>query len=254
MVVTAINSNQVRVYNSQTQALLFTAEGDNPYGVAVTADGSRVVVAEHTNNQVAVLQLVANADASDVRLDFIRSIGKSGLGDGKLLSPRGLAIRKTAQGETVLVANTNNNCISEFRLDGFFVRSFGTCGKGDGQFKCPYDLTVLPSGDVAVVDCDNHRVQIFDEDGIFVRKFGTRGKEVDGQFHTPFAITSDAQGNLLVLDNTHRLQVFDVSGQHLCTRSDLSALHQGIKGVAWCDGQIAIANGPSHNVLLWHSK
>jgi tripartite motif-containing protein 71 len=177
LVVTTINSNQVRVYNVRTEALLFTAEGDNPCGVAVTADGQHVVVVEQTNNNIAVLRLQTNSSATVVWLEFERAFGKTGMGEGQLLSPRGVATRTVSEEEIyVLVANTNNSCISIFRLDGSFVKSFGSCGKDDGQFKCPYDLTVLPSGEIAVVDTDNHRVQIFDGEGNFKRKFGTRGK------------------------------------------------------------------------------
>jgi hypothetical protein len=79
-------------------------------------------------------------------------------------------------------------------------------------------------------------------------------KGADGQFITPFAITSDDMGNLLVLDNTSRLQVFDASGTHLCTRSDVGGVGQGIKGIAWSGGQLALANGSSHDTLVWFAK
>jgi tripartite motif-containing protein 2/3 len=114
------------------------------------------------------------------------------------------------------------------------------------------------SGEVAVVDEGNHRVQIFDSEGNYKRQFGTEGKEHDGQFNTPSGLASDAHGNLLVVDLTNRLQVFDPEGKHLCTRSDLGIYDASTirrpsgKGIAWSTGgDIAVANGNAHNAHVW---
>jgi DNA-binding beta-propeller fold protein YncE len=106
---------------------------------------------------------------------------------------------------------------------------------------------------VAVVDHHNHRVQIFDSEGKYKRQFGTEGKE-DGQFYHPTGLTSDAHGNLLVVDFTNRLQVFDPEGKHLCTRSDLGLHEASPKGIAWsAGGEIAMANSKANKALVWHS-
>jgi DNA-binding beta-propeller fold protein YncE len=106
---------------------------------------------------------------------------------------------------------------------------------------------------VAVADRGNHRVQFFDSEGKYKRQFGTEGQEEDGQFHLPAGLASDAHGNLLVTDCTNRLQVFDPEGKHLCTRSDLG-LGNSLKGIAWSTGgEIAVANGSAHKVLMWYS-
>jgi hypothetical protein len=61
-----------------------------------------------------------------------------------------------------------------------------------------------------------------------------------------------------VTDHTNRLQVFDPEGKHLCTRSDLGLCCESTKGiarsVAWsASGEIAVANGIAHKVLVWLS-
>jgi DNA-binding beta-propeller fold protein YncE len=105
---------------------------------------------------------------------------------------------------------------------------------------------------VAVADEGNHRVQIFDSEGKYKRQFGTEGRE-DGQFRSPTGLASDAHGNLLVVDVTKRLQVFDPEGKHLCTRSDLG-LYDSTKGIAWsAGGEVAVANCNAQKVLVWHS-
>jgi tripartite motif-containing protein 71 len=94
---------------------------------------------------------------------------------------------------------------------GTFIGIFGTGkeGSGDGEFNEPQGITALASsGEVAVADKYNSRMQIFDSEGNCKRQFGTEGKEADGQLHCPSGLVSDAHGNLLVVDDTSRLQVF----------------------------------------------
>jgi DNA-binding beta-propeller fold protein YncE len=148
--------------------------------------------------------------------------------------------------------------VSQFALDGTFVGIFagtGEEGSGNGEFCSPQGITVLgSSGEVAVADTPNHRVQIFDSEGKYKRQFGTEGEEEDGQFNFPSGLTSDAHGNLLVVDYTNRLQVFDPEGKHLCTRSDLGLHGPSTKGIAWsAGGEIAVANGEACKVLVWHT-
>jgi DNA-binding beta-propeller fold protein YncE len=158
----------------------------------------------------------------------------------------------------VLVTESENHRVSQFALDGTFVGIFagtGEQGSGDGEFKDPSGITVLgSSGEVAVADYNNDRVQIFDSEGNYKRQFGTEGKEADSQFFRPSGLASDAHGNLLVIDETNRLQVFDPEGKHLCTRSDLGLKAWSSKGIAWsAGGEIAVANGIALNALVWHS-
>jgi DNA-binding beta-propeller fold protein YncE len=158
----------------------------------------------------------------------------------------------------VFVTEEDNHRVSQFALDGTFVGIFagtGEVGSGDGEFASPLGITVLgSSGEVAVADRGNHRVQIFDSEGNYKRQFGTEGKE-DGQFDCPSGLASDAHGNLLVVDSTNQLQVFDPEGKHLCTRSDLGLLKEASgKGIAWsAGGEIAVANCHACNALVWHS-
>jgi hypothetical protein len=61
-------------------------------------------------------------------------------------------------------------------------------------------------------------------------------------------------GNLLVTDDTKRLQVFDPEGKHRCTRIDLGLHDDMRKGIAWSTGgEIAVAGGDANKVCVWHS-
>jgi hypothetical protein len=196
------------------------------WGVIVTSDSSFVIVVDDYNHHIKVLRLVVAADGSSAHLEFVRHIGNGrGSSEGQLMHPIGVALLSGDGGgqETVLVTDSNNNRVSQFKLDGSFIRIFagtGKFGEGDGEFCYPYGITVLgSSGEVAVTDCHSHRVQIFDREGNYKRQFGSEGKEADGQFECPSAVASDAHGNLLVLDKTTRLPVFSPEGEHLCTHT-----------------------------------
>jgi DNA-binding beta-propeller fold protein YncE len=147
-----------------------------------------------------------------------------------------------------------NRRVSQFALDSTFIGIFAGMKKGssDADPDCTAGITVLgSSGEVAIADRRGHRIQILDQSGNRKRQFGTNGEE-DGQFSKPAGLTSDAHGNLLVTDNTNRLQVFSPEGKHLCTRCDLGLHPDASKGIAWSsDGGLAVANTDTHTVRLW---
>jgi hypothetical protein len=268
LVTTEEYGHRIKISNIRTGALVckFGKHGNGegqlifPSGVTVTSDSSFVIVADCMNNRVQVLRLVVGEDGISAHLEFVRSLG-SGLGsaEGRLDSPFGVVLLQSngGQQETVLVTEQGNQRVSQFALDGTFIGIFAGTGEqesGDGEFVSPEDITVLgSSGEVAVADCGNHRVQIFDSEGKYKRQFGTLGNE-DGQLVCPSGLASDAHGNLLVVDRTNRLQVFDHEGKHLCTRSDLRLQGGSIKGIAWSTGgEIAVANGGANKALVWRS-
>jgi DNA-binding beta-propeller fold protein YncE len=259
--------HRIKISNIRTGALVCKfgeyGEGDEqfqcPSGVAVTSDSSFVVVADFVNHRVQVLRLVVGADGISAHLEFVRSLGSGqGSAKGQFDRPVSIALLRSngGQQDTVLVTETANHRVSQFALDGTFVGIFAGAGKegsGNGEFDCPPGITVLgSSGEVAVADTANHRVQIFDSEGNYKRQFGTEGQE-DGQFFLPKGLASDAHGNLLVVDGTNRLQVFDHEGKHLCTRSDLGLHDNSTKGIAWSTGgEIAVADSKANKVLVWH--
>ena len=67
----------------------------------------------------------------------------------------------------ILVADTRNDRIQIFDLDGNYVDKFGEHGSGDGMFMTPIRITTN-STHILVADLSNHRIQIFDLDGNYV--------------------------------------------------------------------------------------
>jgi DNA-binding beta-propeller fold protein YncE len=268
VMTTETYGHRVKISKIHTGALICKFGGEegssegqfrHPWGVAVTSDSSFVVIVEFMNARLKVLRLVVGADRSSARLEFVRHIGSKGSGEGQLYWPNSVALLPGEGGglETVLVTDGNHR-VSHFNLDGTFIRIFagtGSLGSGDSEFNYPYGITVLgSSGEVAVADYNNHRVQIFDHEGNYKRQFGNEGREADGQFANPSALASDVHGNLLVLDNTSRLQVFSPESKHLCTRNDLGLKKSASKGIAWSDvGELAVADGAGNQALFWRN-
>jgi DNA-binding beta-propeller fold protein YncE len=109
----------------------------------------------------------------------------------------------------VYVADSNNNRIQKFDINGKFVMSWGTKGIGDGQFKVPVSVIFDNNGNIIVDERGNPRVQKFDSNGKFLLKFGSEGPG-DGQFSHMEHIAVDKYNNIYVNDPQA-----DATGNHI---------------------------------------
>ena len=104
----------------------------------------------------------------------IRSIGVPGqpddLGDdpqnvaaepGSFFGPRAIAVTDSE----IYVADTGNERIQVFGLDGTFLRAFGGFGTEPGRLIEPVGVAVDRSGNVYVADSGNARISVFSADG-----------------------------------------------------------------------------------------
>lgn len=107
-------------------------------------------------------------------------------------------------GNYVYVADSGNNRIERFNLEGGEAMEWGTKGSGPGQFRYPRGLAANAS-EVLVADDDNHRIEKFDPNGAFQGAAGTQGLG-PGQFAFPYGVALDAAGNAYVADDLgHRV-------------------------------------------------
>jgi streptogramin lyase len=130
-----------------------------------------------------------------------------------------------------------------------FLTKWGNGGSGDGQFRAPYGVVADTSGNVYVTDLgnglgNNDRVEKFDSNGAFLTKWGSLGPG-DTEFHDPWGIATDSEGNVFVADiNNHYIKKFDSSG--------VFALKFGGAGTG--DGQFGfpfgVAVDPAGNVYV----
>ncbi|XP_066266710.1 tripartite motif-containing protein 2-like [Branchiostoma lanceolatum] len=85
------------------------------------------------------------------------------------------------------------------------IKTVGESGSGDGQFNFPSSLAVTAEGDIVVCDHDNSRLQFLEKDGSFKKK-------VDLGFW-PRCLAVQANGELLVTGDGHRIHVLDKQGR-----------------------------------------
>ena len=77
----------------------------------------------------------------------------------------------------------------------------------------PHGVCCLPEGTLLVTDCRHHLFRIVTSTGKCLETIGSEGRG-DGQFCEPAAITTDADGSILVADGkgTGRIQKFSTAG------------------------------------------
>jgi hypothetical protein len=175
---------------------------DEPFGVAVSADGA-VTVTDTSNHRIQQFSATGA---------FLRAWGSEGSGEGQFDEPFGVAV--SADG-TVTVTDRGNHRIQQFSATGEFLRTWGGNGSDVGQFNGPAGVAVSAGGTVTVADTGNHRIQQFSATGAFLRAWGGYGNG-EGQFSWPHGVGVSADGTITVADtNNDRIQQFSVTGAFL---------------------------------------
>ena len=107
-------------------------------------------------------------------------------------------------GTHVYVADSGNDRIERFDLEGGEAMQWGSFGNGAGQFSYPRGVAAN-EGEVIVSDDDNHRLERFDPNGVFQSAVGSHGSGPE-QFGFPYGVALDAAGNVYVADDiNHRV-------------------------------------------------
>jgi len=102
-------------------------------------------------------------------------------------------------GDYVYVADSGNNRIERFNLEGGEPMQWGGHGDGPGQFSYPRGLAANES-EVIVADDDNHRLEKFTPEGVYEGSVGSYGTG-PGQFGFPYGVALDAAGDVFVADD-----------------------------------------------------
>jgi sugar lactone lactonase YvrE len=200
-----------------------------PFGVAVTADGTTLFVSDRAGHRVRRIDLTSN------RISTLAGTGVGGYsGDSgqaaaaQLRQPRGLALRGTT---TLLVADTGNHRIREIDLSATTIRTVagsGTAGSsGDGgqataaALLAPAGLVLDSDGRLLVTELSGHRVRRIDlGSGVIsaVAGTGTAGSAGDGgpataaQLAGPAALAFGAPGVVVAEKDGHRLRLIPIAG------------------------------------------
>ena len=131
--------------------------------------------------------------------------------EGVLDTPLGLDVSTDG---TLVVADTGNRRLVRIRADGSRFDPLPIACSAGARPCDPVDVVIDQSRQrYYIIDNDNHRIIVQDFDGSLIAQWGSYG-EPPGQFQYPFLSTSDAQGDLYVVDvlNT-RVQVINAAGR-----------------------------------------
>jgi sugar lactone lactonase YvrE len=111
----------------------------------------------------------------------------------------GLAV----SGSTLFVADTGNDRVQRFALDG----SHGTEIVAPGQLANPRGIAVRGTR-LLVADDQHHRVVVYDTGGHFLKVIGSSGSG-PGQLNFPYGVAADRAGRVFVADDlNHRVVRF----------------------------------------------
>ncbi len=183
---------------------LGSGNGDlnSPWGIAT--DGSHVFVADTNNHRIVEF---------DGNGAFVATYGTQGIGPGQFSQPFGLAI---APDGGIVVADTANDRVMRSSADRttwtrIGGRADGTSGTAAGEFDGPGDVAITAAGDIFVADTFNNRVQKLPSGGSTWSVIGSSGSG-DGQFSTPRALDTTADGAHLYVADTNNARVQQLSG------------------------------------------
>ncbi len=172
-----------------------------PIGGLATDAAGNVYVVDSSHNRIEKFGPGGN---------FITSWGHGGsqLGQFRFFSSQnptqppggGIAVA----GNYVYVADSGNDRIERFNLQGEEATQWGSYGSGPGQFSYPRGVAANES-EVIVSDDTNHRLEKFSPSGAFEGSVGSHGSG-PGQFGYPYGVALDAAGDVYIADDiNHRV-------------------------------------------------
>ncbi len=171
-----------------------------PTDIAFAGEGGdvRIFVSEYGgNDRISVF---------DTDGEFLYSFGSWGSGAGELSRPSALCV--DGERGRLYAADACNHRIAVYSLEGELIEYMGTVGGGKGQLRYPYDLALMPNGNLIVCEFGNNRLQLFGVDGESLGIYGLAGRD-PGQLAYPWGVAADERGRGFVVDaGNNRIQVW----------------------------------------------
>jgi DNA-binding beta-propeller fold protein YncE len=134
---------------------------------------------------------------------LVKSVGKSGHGEGEFISPEGLVHHKGL----VYICDTHNNRIQIYDTDLNYVKTMGCLGCGNIEFDQPWGIDFDSSGRAYVADKNNSRVQVIDvQRGGFLKEIGHSGGK--GKLSRPSSVHVVGEFLYVSDDDNCRVAVF----------------------------------------------
>ncbi len=129
---------------------------------------------------------------------YVGEFGSFGTAAGEFQRPSGIVWRDGL----LYVVDAFNNRVQVFTEQGQFVRVIAD-GTDGASLYYPYDIALTPDDRLLVVEYGGSRVTAIDLEGQLIGRFGTPGGG-ENQLMTPWGLTVDSQGRLLICDTGNR--------------------------------------------------
>lgn len=215
------DGNRIQVFDKNGTFLFTFGQKGNasgqflvPYGLDVDQAGN-VWVADRGNQRIQKFDSQGN-----FILKFGNNDGRPTSDPGKFDNPRHVEVDKTLK--YVYVADSKNNRIQQFNINGNFVKVIGHLGNKSGEFNLPTTIEMDSKGNFFVNERGNERVQKFDSNWNPILMWGSKGSE-NNQFCHIEHIALDKHDNVYVTDpqsdpgcsNQPRVLKFDSEGNFI---------------------------------------
>ena len=198
---------KIRVFDTTGRQLQAITENNGCSLAAVRdADADKdgnIYVANYTNDNI--LKFSASGSCVD-------SFGSPGTGSGQFKNPYGVRVADDPYwGESVYVADSNNNRIQIFKTDGTYRTQLGRTGTSDepGTFTTLRRVAVAKDGDVWGADLWGWRLVRFDRSSSAFTYAQTIGGNPPpatpgAVFNEPRAVAVSSTGNLNIIDTVNQ--------------------------------------------------
>ena len=141
------SNDRVQVYDRDLNFLRSICGPETKGVTDITADSS------------GQLHIISNNASAIQVYDSVKQAPAQSIQHPHLSKPSGICFDPMLM--LLYVADSGNNCICIFRLDGSFVAKFGKEGGVDGDFKFPYGIVTDSDGFVYICDYLNNRIEVF---------------------------------------------------------------------------------------------
>ncbi|BDU50761.1 NHL repeat-containing protein [Haliovirga abyssi] len=226
----------------QTGGKNYKEGGVYPSPVDLFVKGNKVYLLD-TNNGIYIF---------DLKGKLLKEIDlKAGKLLGEIERPKAIYVSD----KKIYIADTDNNRVEIFNLEGEAIRDFGYKSVTVGGMIQPQGITKL-NGDIIVSDSGNNRVMIYDENGIFKGSLYGKSKELDLSYKAPLDIFADTAGEIFVVDNgNQRIQVFNKNYKILLLfgeRGDKPTQFRDANDIWVTDNYIYVTDGANKSVKVFN--
>lgn len=136
---------------------------------------------------------------------FDKKWGTAGNGAGQFNNPCDISVPGTGY---VLVVDSSNDRIQEFRENGNYNSQWGSHGSGAGEFNSPGGIGISPTSSIYIAGNINNNIEKFSAQGEYGGQWGEPGT-APAQMNHPMDVAIDGSRKIYIANTgNHRIDIF----------------------------------------------